>query len=295
MTKQKNGADPHISRKILSNEENAKEYLILLEKEIGVHIPKNRNNKVSLSGQNLWDFIENTWKNEISKNLIRDIFRRTEKYDNGKNALTKLPILISEFKLLFGKLQWGFSQGQCDNYLQSLNNNNKELSSKEKDEIASNAIIKNRRLKEINTLRNDYIEYLLFELNDNIIPTLKHNSGVDFFIVMNDTIKKWDQKVSKSATSQFEKDFSPNWKQYAIEHPEKVAEYLYMYQDEGRFGADNRILVVYLDEEINDNNIRKTISGINLDSPYKINFTYKHSKMANSTSYCVECFVILLY
>lgn len=285
--------EKHFSREILSNEKNAKIYLNILSSN-GVSIPKNRNNSISISGQVMWDFIEKTWDNEISKNIIRGMFKETEKYINGKTALMRLPILISEFKSLFKELQWGFKQGDCDNWLQRLNNNNKELSGNEKDKLASQAIIKNRRLKEINTLRNDYIEYLIFELNDNIIPTLKHNSGVDFFIVINDTVGRWDQKVSKSATSQFEKDFSPDWKQYAIDNPEKVAEYLYKYQDEGRFGADNRILVVYLDEDVNDNNIRNTISNIDLNSPLQIKFNYKHSK-GGEIEYNVKCFVILLY
>jgi hypothetical protein len=42
--------------------------------------------------------------------------------------------------------------------------------------------VKFRRLKEINTLRNDFLETLIFDKNQNIIPTLQHNRGVDFFI-----------------------------------------------------------------------------------------------------------------
>ncbi|KKS16194.1 MAG: hypothetical protein UU72_C0026G0026, partial [candidate division WWE3 bacterium GW2011_GWB1_41_6] len=42
--------------------------------------------------------------------------------------------------------------------------------------------------------------------------------------------------------------FKDGWRDVAIKKPELVAEYLYKYQDEGRFGADPRLLVVYIDE-----------------------------------------------
>lgn len=283
-------------KEILSNEENAKVYLSDLEKEkIGVKVPRNKNNNISLKGEALWIFIETTWDNSISKNIVRNMFRKFEKYNNSKNALSKLPQLVSEFKTMFGDLQWGFSSSQCDQWLQSLNNNYKSFSGIEKDKMVSDAIIKNRRLKEINTLRNDYIEYLLFESNDKLIPTLKHNAGVDFFITNNDgVLEKWDQKVSKSVTTEFKNDFGEDWKNHAISNPEIVAKYLYSKQDETRFGANNRILVVYLEEDINHNNIEQIISNINLDSPIEINFDYSH-KGKNVVNYNVKCFVILLY
>jgi hypothetical protein len=285
----------HFSQNILSNEENAKIYLTFLEKELNIKVPRSKNKKIALKSKLLWNFIENSWDNTISKNIIRDMFKKSEKYSNGKNALSKLPQLVNEFKNMFGELQWGFSSSQCDQWLQSLNNNYKNVSGIEKDKMAADAIVKNRRLKEINTLRNDYIEYLLFESNDKIIPTLKHNAGVDFFITnSNGVTEKWDQKVSKSVTTEFKNDFGENWKNHAILNPEIVAKYLYSKQDESRFGADNRILVVYLEEDINHSNIENIISNINLDSPIKINFDYIH-KGKNIVNYNVECFVILLY
>jgi len=282
-------------KKILSNENNAKMYLDILEKRKSINIPRNRNNRISLKSNELWNFVENTWDNDISKDIIREIFRESEKYFNGKTALSRLPQLVDEFKKMFEFLQWGFSSSQCDKWLQSLNNNYKDISGEDKDKMASDAIIKNRRLKEINTLRNDYIEYLLFESNENIIPTLKHNSGVDFFIVNSDgELEKWDQKVSKSVTNEFKKDFGDDWKEIAISNPAIVAEYLYTYQDESRFDADNRIFLVYLDDDINHSNIVNIINTIKLDSPINVNFDYKH-KNTGIKNYNVKCFVILLY
>jgi len=84
-----------------------------------------------------------------------------------------------------------------------------------KDSKVKNAAIKYRRIKEINTKRNDYLESLIFLKNDNIIPTLAHTRGVDFFI----NGVSFDQKVSRSVTNEFKKDFGVDWKKEAINNP----------------------------------------------------------------------------
>jgi len=144
-------------------------------------------------------------------------------------------------------------------------------------------------LKEINTVRNDYIETLIFEKNENILPTLNHRKNVDFFI---DGIS-FDQKVSRSVTGEFMKDFGENWKDFAIKNPLKVAEYLYKYQSEERFGADPRLYVVYLDEEISINSIKEQIDKIDLNNPAEVVFEFKHKNTGIKT-YKTSCFVILL-
>lgn len=113
---------------------------------------------------------------------------------------------------------------------------------------------------------------------------------MDFFI----NGISFDQKVAKSPTNEFKRDFKENWKEYAIKHPEKVAEYLYKYQDEGRFGADNRLLVVYLDEDVTIERIAEIIQETDLEEPLEVTFDYTHKNQGNKT-YKVNCFVILLY
>lgn len=82
-----------------------------------------------------------------------------------------------------------------------------------------------------------------------------------------------------------------NWKNEAINNPLKVAEYLYKYQDEGRFGYSPRL---YIDEEIKPIDIQKRINEINLNNPLEITFTYKHKDLGNKT-YKTQAFVILFY
>ena len=98
----------------------------------------------------------------------------------------------------------------------------------------------------------------------------------------------------QSPTKEFKKHFKDAWRKKAITTPALVAEYLYRYQDEGRFGADPRLLVVYIDEDVSINKIREIINTSDLNNPIEINFTYKHKNLGEK-NYKVPCFVILLH
>ncbi len=58
----------------------------------------------------------------------------------------------------------------------------------------------------MNTVRNDFIKTLIFEKNKNILPTLNHRRGVDFFI----NGQSFDQKVAKSPTNEFKRKYGQN-------------------------------------------------------------------------------------
>ena len=249
------------SRKIFSNSENKINYL----KEIEVKSNQNLNLKKSMKSSELDKLIVKTWDYDTSKDIIRDLFKKGEKYKRGKEADETMKILIGEWrKKNLGDLEWPFSQGDFDNFVQRIN----QLQDKGeiKDEKVKSAAVKFRRLKEINTLRNDFLETLIFEKNENIIPTLNHTRGTDFFT---EGIG-FDQKVSRSVTKQFQKDYAENWEKEAIKNPSKVAEYLYKYQDEGRFGADERLLIVYLKEDVKVERIKEIIDNTNLENPLEI-------------------------
>ena len=150
-------------------------------------------------------------------------------------------------------------------------------------------LVRYRRIKEINTERNDFLESLIFAKNPNIIPTLSHSRGVDFFI----NGISFDQKVSRSVTNEFKKDFGNKWREKALKEPHLVAQYLYSYQDEGRFGYAPRLFVVYLDEDISPLEVKDIITNTNLKNPLDITFTYKHKDIGNRT-YKTQSFIILL-
>jgi len=287
-----------IAKKIFGKKENAEKYLLKLKEHrevegLKTRVPRNGKNKdkeiVDHSTQDLWRAVVNNWKYEEALPIVREIFKETDKYKRGSEAHQVMNILISEWnRLQLGDIQWPFSQGAFDDFVQRINS--ESCDGFAKDKKVRGAAVKYRRIKEINTVRNDFIETLIFEKNKNILPTLNHRRGVDFFI---DGVS-FDQKVAKSPTNEFKRHYKDNWRQKAIENPREVARYLYKYQDEGRFGADPRLLVVYLDEDVSIERIKSQIDNVDLNNPLEVNFTFKH-KVQGEKNYKVPCFVVLLY
>lgn len=274
----KNRIDYDLVKKIFSNGTNAK---LFLEK---LNISTNGLTKATP----LYNTIVEHWNYCQALPIIREIFMTSPKFQRGYNGESTIQILLQEWKALnFGEIKWPFSQGAFDNFVQSLNA--ESISRTLKDDKVKLAAVQYRRIKEINTERNDFLESLVFLKNKNIIPTLSHSKGIDFFI----NGISFDQKVSRSPTKEFIRDFGENWKQYAIQNPSKVAEYLYKYQDEGRFGSNPRLFIVYLNENISPLQIRNIIENINLDKPLDISFTYNHKNFREKT-YKTQAFVILL-
>lgn len=191
-----------LARKIIGSQEKATEYLLRLNdikpipslKFKTISRGQNAGKKVLvLETKELWKVVVDNWDYEESKKIIRDIFKQTEKYKSGKEADNAMDMLIKEWQSLkLGDIAWPFSQGAFDEFVQRVN------SEKEngfvKDEKVKVAAVKYRRIKEINTVRNDFIETLIFEKNDNILPTLNHRRGVDFLSMEFLLIKK-SQKV----------------------------------------------------------------------------------------------------
>jgi len=292
----KNKFSSDCARKIFGNSEQALDFLLELQRIKKFELPtrvKQRGQfagqvQVDLSNAEIWPKIVEHWDYDASLPIIREMFTRTKKYQSGKDSYNTMNLLLKEWeKVKLGQIAWPFSQGDFDGFVQRVNA--ESISGFEKDEKVKVAAVKYRRIKEINTVRNDFIETLIFEKNKNILPTLNHRRSVDFFI----NGVSFDQKVAKSPTKQFRRDFGDVWKQHAIDHPEEVAAYLYRYQDEGRFGADSRLLVVYLDEDVSIDTIAQTIEATDLQEPIEVTFDYSHKTQGTKT-YKVNCFIILL-
>lgn len=291
-----------IARKILSNKQNAEKYLFKLKqvKEIILEIRrllkgKNKGKKVlDMTTDEIWEKVVTTWDYKYSLPIIRKMFRRTEKYKIGIEAEENYRKKKAEWKEEgLGLLEWPCRQGSLDSYIDNINRN-KKLTAKERDKKVMRAIKKYARLKELNTIRHNYIETLIFENNNNFLPTLSHWKGIDFY--MNG--ESYDLKISSSPTTQFKKDFGSDWRQIAIENPLKVSEYLYKYQSGGnRFGYNRRLFVVYLDKP--ENVIMKSIGNIiknaEFKNPLKVEFTYNHEDDRGEQKYETKCFIIFLY
>ncbi len=271
-----------IVKKIFGNKYNAIQYLLEIDNNL------NEKELKKLSSKEIYKKIVQSWDYHKALKIIRNLFRTTQKYKNGKDGENAVNILINEWQeLKLGDIKWPFSQGQFDNFVQQINSRN--IDRIIKDTEVKEAAVRYRRIKEINTARNDFLETLIFEKNENIIPTLSHSRGLDFFI----NGISYDQKVAKSPTIEFKKQFD-NWREYAIEHPDIVAKFLYQYQNEGRFGSSPRLFIVYLDEDIEPNKIKELISDMDLFNPLNINFEFKHKDLGVK-SYNTKAFVILLY
>ena len=73
----------------------------------------------------------------------------------------------------------------------------------------------------------------------------------------------------------------------------EVAEHLYSLQDEGRFGYEPRLFVVYIDEDIPVIELKSIIDKIDITKPIEVSFTYKHEKTGDK-AYKTYCFMVLL-
>lgn len=244
----------------------------------------------ALSKEKINDLIILTWDYIESKNILRTMFKETDKYKNNKAKKEKIDNAILEWKAMeLGELKWPFAAINFDDVVHRLNRR-EDISDKEKDDILCEDVIKFRRIKDISSLKNDYIEYLIFEKNENIVPTFGNKGGVDFYI----DGKPFDQKVSKSVGGDFIKQYGDEYRRIAIENPSLLAKSLYEHQDANRFGAEPRFLVVYLDVDMTSNEIEKKLENVDFSKPMQIEFEYPSSDKVMKR-YSTSCYLILLH
>lgn len=232
--------------------------------------------------------IIDSWDYSISIEILRELFFLSEKYKNGSSCREAIETAIQDWNdNEIGSFEWPFSAMNFDKRVVAINR--LKISEKEKDKALAQEVIRFRRIKDINTLRNDYIEYLIFKNNNNIIPTLGHRKGVDFYI----DGEPYDQKVSKSVGTEFKEQYGANYRDIAINHPELVAKSLYENQDGERFDDLPRLYIVYLDDNISNDQVETILSNIDFGTPYQIDFDYCHANVVEHHS--THCFVILLH
>lgn len=269
-------------KKIFRNRENKLKYLKRL-------LPDNKSSEIEKKGSSIDSQIIATWNYNESKDVIREMFKETEKYKYISKCNTLIDIAIQEWQdKQLGEFEWPFSAMNFDQHVHKLNRDN-EKTEDEKDLIISRESIVFRRIKNINTLRNDYIEYLIFQ-NKSVIPTFGNNRGVDFYI----NGMPYDQKVAKSVGEEFKSKYGKNFREEAINNPALVAKSLYENQDAERFGHEPRLLIVYLDVDVNSQEIEEQLKNVDFNKPLQIDFEYK-TRNSNAQQYKTECFIILLH
>lgn len=271
-------------RKIFDNKDRKISYLINLFEYMDEHLEVPRP-ITAIDG-----LIKETWNYDISKDIIRQMFFNSEKFVKGMEGKNVIDYLIEDWdRINLGSIEWPFYAMNFDGHVARLNRR-EDLSELEKDNIISEDVIKFRRIKDINTKRNDYIESLIVLHNENIIPTFRHNRGLDFYI----DGQPFDQKVSRSVGAAFIKEYGNDYYQIALDNPNLVAQSLYKNQDEERFDDDPRLYVVYMDNNISSEAIEQSIIDTDFNSPIEIEFEYRHSNRS-ILIHRTYCYILLLH
>ena len=115
----------------------------------------------SFANNRMNDFIISTWEYDNSKTILREMFKKTEKYLDNKSKKDRIDTAISQWKSMdLGEVVWPFAARQFDDNVHKLNRR-EDISEEEKDELLCQDVIRFRRIKNISSLKNDYIEYLI--------------------------------------------------------------------------------------------------------------------------------------
>lgn len=221
------------------------------------------------------------------------MFRLTEKYNRGRTAKD----VFNHFKIKyreagFTDYKWPFISGQFDDYLVKMivypSVAHSEVFDGQLGKIDKD-VEKFSYLKIFNTLRNDYIEYLMFLADEDIIPTFSHRGGIDFYIHG----LGFYQKVSRSVTNQFMDKHGKNWREVALENPFEVAEFLMVLGDEARFTNVPRLFVIDVDGSYELEGIEDKVQVIDFDSPTQVDYTYQHKSTGPKEYTCpVICLML---
>ena len=280
---------------MLGSVDNQISFILSLTEKWGVPTKTNRKGHVVLDTKKLGptdEFICKNWDYEVCKPVLREMFTKTEKYNRGKNGKELFKSFKEQYKQKgYTDYRWPFISGQFDNYavkaivypavgdISTFDNN---LIRVQQD------VEKFSYLKIFNTLRNDYLEYLIFHSDEDVIPTFSHRGGLDFFIHG----MGYDQKVSRSVTNQFMEKHGDDWRNKALENPLEVAKFLMELGDESRFSNVPRLFVIDVDGLYELDGIEGMVSTVNFQEPQSVSYQYQHKSGVQNYSCPVLCLLL---
>ena len=280
---------------MLGSVDNQISFILSLTEKWGVPTKTNRKGHVVLDTKKLGptdEFICKNWDYEVCKPVLREMFTKTEKYNRGKNGKELFKSFKEQYKQKgYTDYRWPFISGQFDNYavkaivypavgdISTFDNN---LIRVQQD------VEKFSYLKIFNTLRNDYLEYLIFHSDEDVIPTFSHRGGLDFFIHG----MGYDQKVSRSVTNQFMEKHGDDWRNKALENPLEVAKFLMELGDESRFSNVPRLFVIDVDGSYELDGIEEMVSTVNFQEPQSVSYQYQHKSGIKNYSCPVLCLML---
>lgn len=237
--------------------------------------------------------IVKNWEYVSCRDMLRNMYVLSDKYWSGKNA--KEIFKVYQEKYLedgYKDYEYPFMSNNYDSFIMKemvyMTMNNPKLF-----DIRLNVVLpkikKHFYLKIFSGLRNNYIEYLIFNSSIDVIPTFSHRGGIDFYI----NGIGFDQKVSRSVTNQFKKKYGDNWRIVSIENPYEVCRYLMMYGDESRFSNVPRLFIVDIDGNYELDGIEVIIQDINFDSPRDVDYVYHHKSTGDKEYSCPVICILL--
>lgn len=291
----KNSIDKSTLKLMLGSTKIKKEFLLNMSSVWDIPTKLNRKGQSVLDEKkikNLDSLIISKWDYSVCKPVLREMFTKTEKYLRGKSAKTVFQQFKEQYLAKgYTDYKWPFISGQFDNYavktvvypsVGKIETFDSHLSKVQKD------VEKFSYLKIFNTLRNDYLEYLIFNSDEEIIPTFSHRGGIDFFI----NGFGYDQKVSRSVTNQFMEKYGESWRDQAIQNPEEVAKFLMELGDESRFSNVPRLFVIDVDGSYELDGVEEMVGKIDFRTPKNVNYTYKHKSGIKNYSCPVLCLLL---
>jgi hypothetical protein len=283
-------------KSIFGNLINQNKFLWYMRLDWNLPIKKNRKGEgvldISKIGD-VTDYIVNHWEYISCRDTIRNMYVLSDKYKNCRNAKEVFKVYQEMYRNDgYLEYEYPYVANNYDSYVTrtvtfpSVYNPELFESSYKKHIVDSKQYC---YLKNFSMLKNDYIEYLMFNSNIDVIPTFGKKKGLDFFI----NGEGFDQKVSKSTTNEFKRDYGDNWRESSINDPYEVCKYLMMYGDEARFSNVPRLFVINIDGNYDLDGIEDIIKDINFDSPRVVEYVYNHKSTGN-TKYSCKVICILL-
>ena len=229
-----------------------------------------------IPAKEVWEILSQYWDYDFALKFVRQKLSSQNAigcytYSKWNGYISSEKNYVKELQKLqngLEKYEWQSKQGNIDQKIQLINRKQK-ISQRDRERQVKMMALNQLSITKLNTLRNDFIEYLLFLNNEKMFPTLKHSSGVDYFI---DGVP-FDQKVSKGLGENFVREHGlENSLTVARNNKDKLAISLFNNQDTFRFdnSSVNRIFIVFTDTDISPSEVRFKLKQVQWGQPMSL-------------------------
>jgi hypothetical protein len=207
-----------------------------------------------------------TWDYKKSLSAIRRLFLESKKYKDGLLALQEYESHLKEWPKELGEISWKFRS--FDRFVEMQVRRGGKWSDQRL--VYHKAADNYSFMKHLIHLRNQYIETRVFEENQDLLPVFKHIKKIDFYYKG----KPYDLKNSLGMPLSFRKKHGKNWRKFVNLFPKDTIKSLYEEQGNNRFGCEDRVYIVFLNENPDLKNLDYRFNSERIVT----NFTYEGDK-----------------